>query len=142
MSTRTGNADIFVMNADGTNQVNITHHPAQDLDPDWSPLTGGVSTIAFTTNRDRNFEIYVMESNGGNARNFTQKLRRRLPSRLEVRWWSTRLRQHARRHRWQHRRGDYESRHQPEHRPRRRGRVRAELRRGGCREANHAKQRY
>ena len=32
-----GKSEIYVMNADGTNQVNLTNHPAGDGDPSWSP---------------------------------------------------------------------------------------------------------
>jgi hypothetical protein len=35
MSTRDGNPEIYVMNADGTGSINLTNHPAGDLDPDW-----------------------------------------------------------------------------------------------------------
>ncbi len=37
VSTREGNADIYLVNADGTGLVNLTHHPASDGDPAWSP---------------------------------------------------------------------------------------------------------
>jgi Tol biopolymer transport system component len=33
-----GNAEIYVMNADGTNLRNITNHPADDGLPAWSPV--------------------------------------------------------------------------------------------------------
>lgn len=36
MSDRTGNNEIYVMNADGTNRVNISNNPASDQDPDWT----------------------------------------------------------------------------------------------------------
>jgi hypothetical protein len=34
-SDRDGNNEIYVMNADGTNQKNLTNSPANDRDPDW-----------------------------------------------------------------------------------------------------------
>lgn len=34
-SDRDGNYEIYVMNADGTDQVNLTNNPADDSDPDW-----------------------------------------------------------------------------------------------------------
>jgi WD40-like Beta Propeller Repeat len=37
MSTRDGNGEIYVMNPDGSNQVNISHNSAFDEDPAWSP---------------------------------------------------------------------------------------------------------
>lgn len=36
-STRDGSFDIYVMNADGTNPVNLTNNPAADGEPAWSP---------------------------------------------------------------------------------------------------------
>ena len=42
-SNRDGNEDIYVMNADGTNPVNLTNHPSVDGSPSWSPASLGVS---------------------------------------------------------------------------------------------------
>lgn len=54
--------DIHVVNSDGTGRTNITNTPAIfDQSPDWSP---DGTMITFTTNRDGNFEIYEMNSNG------------------------------------------------------------------------------
>ena len=36
-SNRDGNWDIFIMDADGMNVRNITKHPANELNPSWSP---------------------------------------------------------------------------------------------------------
>ena len=36
-SDRDGNEEIYVMNADGSNQVNITNNTADDESPSWSP---------------------------------------------------------------------------------------------------------
>ncbi len=37
-SDRDGNQEIYVMNADGTNQTNLTNNPANDSSPSWSPF--------------------------------------------------------------------------------------------------------
>ena len=34
-SGRDGNPEIYVMNADGSNQTNVTRNPASDADFDW-----------------------------------------------------------------------------------------------------------
>ncbi|MBA2493129.1 MAG: cadherin-like domain-containing protein [Acidobacteria bacterium] len=34
-STRDGNGEIYVMNADGTNQTNVSNNPAEDFEPSW-----------------------------------------------------------------------------------------------------------
>ena len=46
----------------------LTNNDALDFDPAWSP---DGSHIAFTSNRDRNFEIYVMNSDGSGQTRLT-----------------------------------------------------------------------
>ena len=36
-STRDGNREVYMMNPDGSEQVNLTQHPAGDLGAVWSP---------------------------------------------------------------------------------------------------------
>ena len=36
-SDRDGNWEVYVMNADGSGQTNLTNNPASDSDPAWSP---------------------------------------------------------------------------------------------------------
>ena len=56
-----GSREIYVMNADGSGQTNLTNNAADDRDPAWSP---DGSRIAFTSDRDGNSEIYVMNADG------------------------------------------------------------------------------
>ena len=56
-----GKPDIYVMNADGSAQTRLTHSPARDENPDWSP---DGTQIAFYSERPGNAEIYVMNSDG------------------------------------------------------------------------------
>jgi Tol biopolymer transport system component len=76
VSTRDGNADIFVMpfrpegpdaSAEATN---LTRHQGGDFNPAFSP---DGRQIAFSSDRDgyRESEIYVMETDGSNARRLT-----------------------------------------------------------------------
>ena len=37
VSDRDGNMEIYVMNADGSSQTNLTNHPGYDTHPVWSP---------------------------------------------------------------------------------------------------------
>ena len=60
-STRDGNWEIYVMNADGTGVVRLTDDDAWDRSPAWSPDGG---RIAFGSDRDGNQEIYVMNADG------------------------------------------------------------------------------
>ncbi|MCJ7509611.1 MAG: hypothetical protein MUP14_01810, partial [Dehalococcoidia bacterium] len=36
-SNRDGNDEVYVMNADGSGQINLTNNPAADAFPAWSP---------------------------------------------------------------------------------------------------------
>jgi TolB protein len=69
VSERGGNSDIYVMTDTGGGQINITNHPAQDLDPTMGP--GGV-WVAFSSDRDGNLEVYVVRVDGGTASNLTR----------------------------------------------------------------------
>ncbi len=72
-SLRDGNAEIYVMDADGGNQVNLTNHPAYDGIPDWSP---DGTKIAFVSTRNGDAaQIYVMEADGKNPIRLTDGLR-------------------------------------------------------------------
>ena len=63
-----GVGDIYVMNADGSGQVNLTNNPAEDDGPVWSP---DGTKILFHTNRDGNPEVYVMNADGSGQMNLT-----------------------------------------------------------------------
>jgi Tol biopolymer transport system component len=69
-STRTGKWQIWVMNADGTNQHNISISSSNDYTPAYSP---DGSQIAFSSDRAGNgdYDIYVMPANGGTATRIT-----------------------------------------------------------------------
>ena len=62
------NSDIFVIDVDGGDSINLTNHDALDQTPDWSP---NGNWIAFSSVRDRNWEIYVMNADGTNPLNLT-----------------------------------------------------------------------
>ena len=69
-SLRDGNAEIYVMDADGRNQENLTNHPADDRAPDWSP---DGTKIAFASSRDGGpYQIYVMDADGENVIRLTE----------------------------------------------------------------------
>lgn len=36
-SASDGNSEVYVMNADGSNQTNLTRNPAKDESPSWIP---------------------------------------------------------------------------------------------------------
>ena len=63
-STRDGNRDVYIMNPDGTEQVNLTQHPADDQQAVWSP-TG--EKILFVSDRGGARDLYLMEPDGSNV---------------------------------------------------------------------------
>ena len=69
MSDLDGDFEIWVMNADGSNQHKLTDNDATDSSPAWSPDGG---QIAFITDRDGNDEVYVMNADGSNVQRLTQ----------------------------------------------------------------------
>lgn len=73
-SDRSGAGDIFVMSSTGA-VFNLTHHPAGDWDPNWSPSCADPTRtcyIAFTSQRSGDSEIWLMDDQGRNLRNVTQ----------------------------------------------------------------------
>jgi len=62
-SVHDDNYEIYVMNADGSNQIRLTDNPAHDIGFTWSP---DGRKIAFTSDRDGNYAIYVMNADGSN----------------------------------------------------------------------------
>ena len=69
LSTRTGNMDIYVMNADGTGQLRLTTSPSDEANPVWSPSG---TKIAFYSNQDGNTDVYVMNADGTGQTRLTQ----------------------------------------------------------------------
>jgi Tol biopolymer transport system component len=68
-SERDGNAEIYVMNADGSDVQRLTNSPADEGYPAWSP---DGRTITFDSDRDGDFEIYAMNADGTNVQALTE----------------------------------------------------------------------
>lgn len=73
-STRDGNAEIYLMNPDGSEQVNLTQSRSHETQPAWSP-TG--EHILFSSNQDGEWDLYLMDADGTNVRKIFQGLARR-----------------------------------------------------------------
>lgn len=73
-SNRDGNAEIYIMNPNGSGQINLTRHRAADSDPVWSP-TG--EHILFVSDRNKTVDLYLMDADGRNVRQLFVKTSRR-----------------------------------------------------------------
>ena len=62
-SDRDGNAEIYVMNADGTEQTRLTDDPRGDGSPSWSP-DGTKMTLNTGAMSRRGWNIYAMNADG------------------------------------------------------------------------------
>lgn len=54
--------DIYTVPANGGKATQLTTHPAHDTRPVWSP---DGSKIVFASDRNGNFDIFVMDKEGG-----------------------------------------------------------------------------
>lgn len=68
VSYRNGNAEIYVVDANGANLRRLTENSSGDFSPVWSP---NGSYIAFISERDGNPELYVMNADGSGTRRLT-----------------------------------------------------------------------
>jgi len=67
--------NVYTMNPDGTDLVNLTNHPSKNGQPAWSP---NGSKIAFASLRSGKWEIHVMSTDGSEAASLTAVLSRSL----------------------------------------------------------------
>ena len=70
-STRDGNSEIYIMNPDGSEQINLTQHRASDNQPVWAP-TG--DQILFVSDRSGTKDLYLMNADGTNVRTVFRRL--------------------------------------------------------------------
>lgn len=75
-STRGGNWEIYRMNADGSTSRNLTKNEAMDGGAVFSQACSGLAQpcttwIAFHSDRDGDFDLYMMDEQGGNVTQLT-----------------------------------------------------------------------
>jgi TolB protein len=70
VSTRTGNADVFLIDAVTGDALNLTKHEAQDVSPRLSP---DGKKIVFASDRDGVFNIHGMDDDGSNLKQLTRE---------------------------------------------------------------------
>ncbi len=77
-SARDDNYEVYIMNPDGSEQMNLTQHPANDVGAVWSP-TG--EQILFVSDRDGVRDLHLMDADGSNVRRvFKKEANRHYPS--------------------------------------------------------------
>ena len=76
-SNRDRNWDIWTMNPDGSDPVNLTRDVASDFHPAWSP-TG--EQILFVSFRDGRSSLYLMDADGKNIKRLLDNWRSRSPA--------------------------------------------------------------
>jgi TolB protein len=62
VSGRSGNQEIWVMNADGSNPLQLTNHPQLDIMPCWTP---DGEAVTFASNRNGNFDLFTVALDDG-----------------------------------------------------------------------------
>ena len=67
-SDRDGNTEIYVMDADGSNQIRLTNNSSRDEHPSWS---NDGREIVFTRWNDSTRDIYAMNADGSNQTRLT-----------------------------------------------------------------------
>jgi len=77
VSNRSGSANIFLANADGSEVKNLTDSKFLNTNPAWSP---DGKKVAFASDRDGDMSLYVMDADGKNATRLTKDHGDRLPS--------------------------------------------------------------
>lgn len=64
--------DLFLLDLETGETVNLTQHPAGDWLPAWAPDTGTQGgRLVFVSDRDDNMEIYLLDLRSGQATNLT-----------------------------------------------------------------------
>jgi Tol biopolymer transport system component len=70
-SSRGGNRDIYLMNADGTAIINLTNNPAFDGGASWSPDGTKIVFVSSRDNPGQSTELYMMNADGSNQTRLT-----------------------------------------------------------------------
>lgn len=68
-STRSGNAEIYSSNADGSDLRQLTHHRGIDV----SPACGPTGKLAFVSNREGSPQVFTMGTDGSGVKRITYR---------------------------------------------------------------------
>ncbi|HEY3920644.1 MAG TPA: hypothetical protein VGL76_00865 [Gaiellaceae bacterium] len=64
-------SEIYVVNADGSDRLELTHGPGASLSPRWSP---DGKWLAFERTRGNASDVWIVRANGAGARDLTQEV--------------------------------------------------------------------
>ncbi|MBE0686214.1 MAG: PD40 domain-containing protein [Anaerolineaceae bacterium] len=70
-TNRDGNQEIYMMNADGSDPINLTNSTAIDFSPSWSPDR---NSVAFNSGIGGNAEIFILDLEDMQSNNITNNL--------------------------------------------------------------------
>jgi Tol biopolymer transport system component len=62
---------LFVMNADGSDQTNLTNYPGRDEDPSWSPNGQQITFHRDVDPQSQILQVYTMNADGSNLTQLT-----------------------------------------------------------------------
>jgi Tol biopolymer transport system component len=68
-SNQDGDYEIYTMNANGSDIMQLTHNDVEDKDPNWSP--DGSQIVYTSYSGEGSYEVYVMNSDGTNQRDLS-----------------------------------------------------------------------
>ena len=69
---RDGNGEIYLLDPDSGELLNLTRHPADDRAPAWRPgAEAGPEAIAFESHRDGNWDVYLLNVADGSTTRLT-----------------------------------------------------------------------
>ena len=89
VSVRDGNEEIYVMNAEGSDQTRLTYNPGRDISPVWSPNGEHIafSSMRYNKNQElQDHDIYVMNTDGLRPDSVDRRPRDRLVPYLVAGW--------------------------------------------------------
>jgi TolB protein len=72
-SNRTGNWEIYTMNADGSSIKQLTHHEGADNTPHWSPDGRKIVFVSERDGKQAGSEIYIMNDDGTQQKRLTNQ---------------------------------------------------------------------
>jgi len=70
-SSRTGNYNVFAMNADGSGQMDLTNNAAVEQDPSFSPSGSRITFARLQAPPGGNYDVFAMNADGSGQVNLT-----------------------------------------------------------------------